>query len=89
MVMTRDLIRLVLSAAEAQTARTPTELHVNNGPIPADSDLDEAARYCVDRGYIELWAKPDLFGGGTKWMVKRMTADGHDKLRELRGEDPL
>ena len=55
------------------------------------ADLDEALQYCLERGYIELWngESPDRFGGRKKWLVKRLTASGHDKLRELRGQKPL
>lgn len=89
MVMTTDHIRVVLAAVEAQPAGSTSELLIEGEQIPPKSDLDEAARYCIDSGYIELWTTPDRFGGSTVWLVKRLTATGHNKLRSLRGQEPL
>ena len=89
MMLTKDDIRTILAAVEAQSAGSTSELLIEGEQIPPKGDLDEAARYCVDSRYIELWTKPDRFGGSTVWLVRRLTAAGHDKLRSLRGQEPL
>ena len=90
MVMTRDLILKILMAVEAQeSGHGVTDLLVDGESIETGSKTDEAARYCSEHNLIELWDKPERFGGKNIWIVKRLTAFGHDKLRELRGQDPL
>ena len=91
MTMTTDLILLVLRATEQQTPNDGIhDLDFSDVQVTR-ADLDEALQYCLERGYIELWngESPDRFGGRKKWLVKRLTASGHDKLRELRGQKPL
>ena len=88
--MTRDLIETILKAAEGLPPGNAREMLVNGETILKGSDLEEAAYYCRDSGYIELWDdNPNRFGGTTSWLVKRLTASGHNKLRELRGQEPL
>ena len=83
--MTRDIILHVLALAERQTPNSEMhELDLSNANGKPE-DLDEALRYCLERHYIELWN----IGWCDQWMVKRLTADGHDKLRALRGQKPL
>ncbi len=91
MTMTTDLIILVLGAAERQTPNSGMHELDLSGVQVAKEDLDEALLYCLERGYIELWNgdSPDRFGGRKQWLVKRLTASGHDKLRALRGQAPL
>lgn len=86
MVMTRDLIRAVLEAAEMSTGDAC--LQIDGELIKPGSDAEHAAFYCLERQYIVLTDKTaDLVP--RHWVVRRLTADGHDKLRSLRGETPL
>ena len=88
--MMRDLVKRVLTAAEALPPGSAQELLVEGETIAVGSELEEAAYYCRERSYIELWdSTPQRFGGGSAWLVRRLTALGHDKLRELRGQQPL
>ena len=91
MTMTPDLVCLVLSATERQTPNGGIhELDLSHAQVKPE-DRDEALQYCLERGYIELWngESSERFGGRKQWMVKRLTATGHDKLRALRGQAPL
>ena len=91
MTMTTDLTILVLGAAERQTPNSGMhELDLSSVKVTKE-DLDEALLCCLERGYIELWngESPERFCGRKQWMVKRLTAAGHDKLRALRGQAPL
>jgi len=86
MVMTRDLIRAVLEAAEGSSADAC--LQIEGELIKLGSDAEHAAYYCLERQYIVLTDKTANLTP-RHWVVQRLTADGHDKLRALRGEDPL
>ena len=90
MVITRDLLRIVLTAVET---RTPTQIAeefvIDESGIDA-ADLQETIAYCHERSYIELHASPERFSTSrSQWLIKRLTASGRDKLRSLRGQEPL
>lgn len=86
MVMTRDLIQAILEAAE----RAPSNgnLQIDGELIQPGSDAEHTAYYWLDRKYLVL-AGESMELPPRNWTVKRLTADGHDKLRALRGESPL
>ena len=86
MVMTRNLIQTILEAVEC--SQDNGSIQINGELIQPGSDAEHAAYYCLDRKYLVVT------GNSTElpprnWIVKRLTADGHDKLRELRKEPPL
>ena len=90
MVITRDLLRIVLTAIETRTpTQTAEEFVIDEAGINA-TDLQETLAYCYERGYIELHASPERFSTSRQqWLIERLTASGRDKLRSLRGQEPL
>ena len=90
MVITRDILRIVLTAIETRTpTQTAEEFVIDEAGIDA-TDLQETMAYCHERSYIELHTSPERFGTSRpQWLIKRLTASGRDKLRSLRGQEPL
>ena len=81
--MAPDLLRSVLRAAAKRTpANVAPDIGIDGELVgESASALDATLRYCYERGYIELWETPERFGGRSEWLVKHLTANGHNKLR--------
>ena len=53
-------------------------------------EVNEHIHLCVEAGYIHVdKGSGPQFGGGETWYVERLTACGHNKVRSLRGQEPL
>ena len=88
MTMKDPLILKVLHAAEQQVRPGhPVELNIE---WLVTDEVNEHIHLCMESGYLEVeQGSGPKFGDGEIWLVKRLTARGHNKLRSLRGQDPL
>ena len=88
MTMKDALIWKVMCAAERQVrSGSPVELSIE---WPVADEVNEHIHLCVEAGYIHVdKGSGPQFGGGETWYVERLTACGHNKVRSLRGQEPL